>query len=68
MALDLSLSSSAQRGTFANFPGHIAWFVVSICAIGVWNLASASRNAGVPDATPIWKLRCFRRRRRKATT
>ena len=56
MALDFSLSSSAQRGTFANFPGHIAWFVVSICAIGVWNLASASRNAGTPAGTPIWKL------------
>ena len=56
MALDLSLSSSAQRGPFAHFPGHIAWFVVSICAIGVWNLASASRNAGAPDSTPVWKL------------
>jgi rod shape determining protein RodA len=56
MALDLSLSSSAQRGTFAHFPGHIAWFVLSICAIGVWNLASASRNTGAPGATPVWKL------------
>jgi len=56
VALDLSLSSSAQRGTFAQFPGHVAWFVLSICAIGVWNLASASRNTGSPGATPIWKL------------
>jgi rod shape determining protein RodA len=56
MALDLSLSSSAQRGVFAHFPGHIAWFVLSICAIGVWNLASASRNTGAAGATPVWKL------------
>jgi rod shape determining protein RodA len=56
VSLDLSLSSSDKQRTFAHFPGHIAWFVVSICAIGVWNLASASRNTGAPGATPIWKL------------
>lgn len=56
MALDLSLSSSGQSRTFAHFPAHVAWFVLSICAIGVWNLASASRNTGVPGATPIWKF------------
>jgi rod shape determining protein RodA len=56
VALELSFSSSPERRTFAHFPGHIAWFVVSICAIGVWNLASASRNTGAPGATPIWKL------------
>ena len=56
MALELSFSSSPERRTFAHFPGHIAWFVVSICAIGVWNLASASRNTGAPGATPVWKL------------
>ncbi|MGB8929647.1 MAG: rod shape-determining protein RodA [Anaeromyxobacteraceae bacterium] len=56
MAAELSFSSSPERRTFAHFPGHIAWFVTSICAIGVWNLASASRNTGAPGATPIWKL------------
>jgi rod shape determining protein RodA len=56
MALELSFSSSPERRTFAHFPGHIAWFVVSICAIGVWNLASASRNTGALGATPVWKL------------
>jgi rod shape determining protein RodA len=56
VALDLSLSSSAQRGPFAHFPRHVAWFVTSICAIGVWNLASASRNTGAAGATPVWKL------------
>ncbi|HSM92893.1 MAG TPA: rod shape-determining protein RodA [Anaeromyxobacteraceae bacterium] len=56
MALELSFTASPERRTFAHFPGHVAWFVVSICAIGVWNLASASRNTGAPGATPIWKL------------
>ncbi len=56
MALELSFSSSPERRPFAQFPGHIAWIVASICAIGVWNLASASRNTGAPGATPIWKL------------
>lgn len=56
MALDLSFSSSPERRTFAHFPGHIAWFVLSICAIGVWNLASASRHTGASGATPVWKL------------
>lgn len=56
MALDLSLSSSAQSRTFSHFPVHVAWIVLSICAIGVWNLASASRNTGAPGATPVWKL------------
>lgn len=56
MALDLSLSSSAQSRTFSHFPGHVAWIVLSICAIGVWNLASASRHTGAAGATPVWKL------------
>jgi rod shape determining protein RodA len=56
VALDLSFSSAPERRTFAHFPAHVAWFVVSICAIGVWNLASASRNTGALGATPIWKL------------
>ncbi len=54
MALDIS--SAPERRTFAHFPAHVGWIVLSICAIGVWNLASASRNTGVPGATPIWKL------------
>jgi rod shape determining protein RodA len=56
VAVDFSLSSSAQRGPFAHFPAHVAWFVLSICAIGVWNLASASRHTGALGATPVWKL------------
>jgi rod shape determining protein RodA len=56
VALDLSYSTGPDRRPFAHFPRHVAWFVVSICAIGVWNLASASRNTGAPGATPIWKL------------
>jgi rod shape determining protein RodA len=56
VALDLSLSSSAQRGPFAHFPRHVAWIVLSICAIGIWNLASAAKTTGAEGATPIWKL------------
>jgi len=56
VALDLSFSSAPERRTFAHFPAHVAWIVLSICAIGVWNLASASRNTGAAGATPVWKL------------
>jgi rod shape determining protein RodA len=56
VALDLSFSTAPERRSFAHFPAHVAWIVLSICAIGVWNLASASRNTGVAGATPIWKL------------
>ncbi|HQR30260.1 MAG TPA: rod shape-determining protein RodA [Anaeromyxobacteraceae bacterium] len=47
MALDLSglasLGAPRQRSV-ARFPWHVAFLVLSICAIGVWNLASASRT------------------------
>ncbi len=39
---------SVQRRAFRNYPWHILVVVASICAIGVWNLASASRSAHAP--------------------
>ncbi len=48
MALDVSLSATPQRKLFAHFPWHIALVVMGICAIGIWNLASASRSAHAP--------------------
>ncbi|HET8723796.1 MAG TPA: rod shape-determining protein RodA [Anaeromyxobacteraceae bacterium] len=48
MALDpsglASLGAPRQRSV-ARFPWHVAVLVLSICAIGVWNLASASRSS-----------------------
>ena len=50
MALDLSglasLGAPRQR-SFARFPWHVALLALSICAVGVWNLASASRSSHV---------------------
>ena len=50
MALDLtglaSLGAPRQR-SFARFPWHVALLALSICALGVWNLASASRSSHV---------------------
>jgi rod shape determining protein RodA len=37
-----------QRRPFAHFPWHIAVIVLSISAIGIWNLSSASRSAHAP--------------------
>jgi rod shape determining protein RodA len=37
-----------QRRPFAHFPLHLAAIVLSISAIGIWNLASASRSAHAP--------------------
>jgi rod shape determining protein RodA len=37
-----------QRRPFAHFPAHIGVLVLSISAIGIWNLASASRSAHAP--------------------
>jgi rod shape determining protein RodA len=36
------------RRPFAHFPWHLAGIVLAICAIGIWNLASASRTAHAP--------------------
>ena len=50
MALDLSglASLGAPRDrSFARFPWHLVFLVLSICSIGVWNLASASRSSHV---------------------
>jgi rod shape determining protein RodA len=50
VALDLtglaSLGEPRQR-SFARFPWHVALLALSICALGVWNLASASRSSHV---------------------
>jgi rod shape determining protein RodA len=50
VALDLSgltsLGAPRQR-SFARFPWHVALLALSICAVGVWNLASASRSSHV---------------------
>jgi rod shape determining protein RodA len=52
MALDVGglarLGSTTRRRVFAHFPWHLALLVLSICAIGAWNLASASRSAHAP--------------------
>jgi rod shape determining protein RodA len=45
---DVSLTAAPQRRPFAHFPAHIAVLVMSISAIGIWNLASASRSAHAP--------------------
>jgi rod shape determining protein RodA len=50
VALDLSglasLGAPRER-SFARFPWHLPFLVLSICAIGIWNLASASRSSHV---------------------
>ncbi|HET6438113.1 MAG TPA: rod shape-determining protein RodA [Anaeromyxobacter sp.] len=48
MAPDLSLAVTPHRRLFAHFPWHVAVLVLAISAIGVWNLASASRSAHAP--------------------
>lgn len=48
MAPELSLSATPHRRLFAHFPWHLAFIVLAISAIGVWNLASASRSAHAP--------------------
>jgi len=45
---DVSLSAMPHRRPFAHFPWHLAGIVLAICAIGIWNLASASRTAHAP--------------------
>ncbi len=51
MALDLSLPRAglpSQRRAFNHYPWHVAFFVLCIAALGVWNLASASRSTHAP--------------------
>jgi rod shape determining protein RodA len=50
MAPEVSLATSAPRRTFVHFPWPVAGLVMAIGAIGIWNLASASRTA----PTPVW--------------
>ena len=54
MALDVgglaTLGGSSQRRVFAHFPWHVAGLVAAIAALGVWNLASATRSA----TAPVW--------------
>jgi rod shape determining protein RodA len=45
---DVSLAAMPQRRPFAHFPWHLAAVVLAISAIGLWNLASASRSAHAP--------------------
>jgi rod shape determining protein RodA len=45
---DVSLAAMPQRRPFAHFPWHLAGVVLAISAIGIWNLASASRSAHAP--------------------
>ncbi len=52
MALDIAglarVGGSPQRRLFAHFPWHVAVLALAISALGVWNLASASRSAHAP--------------------
>ncbi|BDG01756.1 rod shape-determining protein RodA [Anaeromyxobacter oryzae] len=48
MAPDVSLAATPHRRLFAHFPWHVAFLVLAISAIGIWNLASASRSAHAP--------------------
>jgi len=53
VALDvtgLARLGAPERRALARFPWHVAILVLSISALGVWNLASASRSAG----SPVW--------------
>jgi rod shape determining protein RodA len=52
VALDLSLPRaglpSSHRRAFTHYPWHVAFLVLGVSALGVWNLASASRSAHAP--------------------
>ncbi len=48
MAPDVSLAAMPERKPFAHFPWHLGLIVLGISAIGIWNLASASRSAHAP--------------------
>ena len=49
MALEIAgvtrAGGTAPRRLLAQFPGHVAGIALAISAMGVWNLASATRNA-----------------------
>ncbi len=45
---DVSLAAMPQRKPFAHFPTPVAVLVLAISALGIWNLASASRSAHAP--------------------
>jgi rod shape determining protein RodA len=52
LALDVGglarVGGSPQRRLFVHFPWHVALLALAISALGVWNLASASRSAHAP--------------------
>jgi rod shape determining protein RodA len=48
VAPDVSLAATPHRRLFAHFPWHLAFVVLAISSIGIWNLASASRSAHAP--------------------
>lgn len=56
MALDLPLPRaglpSSQRRPFNHYPWHVLFLTMAIAALGVWNLASASRSAHAPVWIP----------------
>jgi rod shape determining protein RodA len=45
---EVTLAAAPHRRLFARFPWHMAFLVLAISAIGIWNLASASRSAHAP--------------------
>jgi rod shape determining protein RodA len=45
---EITFSASPHRRPFARFPWHLATVVLAISAVGIWNLASASRSAHAP--------------------
>jgi rod shape determining protein RodA len=50
MAAEVALATTAPRRTFSRFPWPVAFLTLAIGAVGVWNLASASRSA----PAPVW--------------
>ncbi len=45
---EVSLAMAPHRRLFAHFPWHLAFVTLAISALGIWNLASASRSAHAP--------------------
>ena len=45
---EIAFSTAPQSRAFSRFPWHVAALALSISAIGIWNLASASRSAHAP--------------------
>jgi rod shape determining protein RodA len=48
MALELTMGAGGAPRRFAHYPWHLAGITLVISALGVWNLASASRAAHAP--------------------